>query len=169
MQRVESKKKSATYRKSLRRLLFIDKQLTGRRFLPVSTLQLVEEWGESGEDEENERRNFQRHLKFLKNIGAPIKYDREQKGYYYERRDFELSSTDFIKRLLIIDHEIRHMKYPNPKILAERFGVTEKTIKRDIEFLKLDAKAPIEYDRRQKGYFYSNLDYRVPHIRKLLE
>lgn len=63
-------------------------------------------------------------------------------------------SKSLLKRLIFIDNELRKGSYPNKKILSEKYQISEKTIQRDIDFLKNEYEAPIEYDYKRKGYHY---------------
>jgi predicted DNA-binding transcriptional regulator YafY len=66
------------------------------------------------------------------------------------------------ERLFDIHDRLKRQKYPNCRILAEFWEVSEKTIQRDIEFMKYRLKAPIEYDFKERGYFYSNQTFMLP-------
>ena len=61
-----------------------------------------------------------------------------------------------------IDRLIASGAYPNVPFLMKRFEVSEATILRDIERLRNDFNAPIEYDRFKKGYFYTHPTFRIP-------
>lgn len=50
------------------------------------------------------------------------------------------------KRLLEIDYEIRTGKYPNCNTLAKQYGISSRTILRDIQLLIDEWLAPIEFD-----------------------
>lgn len=71
-------------------------------------------------------------------------------------------------RLIYIDREIRSGtrtgNYPNCRTLAEGWEVSRKTILRDIDYLKYQLGAPIEYDDRNYGYCYTEADYHLPAI-----
>ena len=73
------------------------------------------------------------------------------------------------RRLLFIDQKLRqsgsHEKLPNCTSLAEEWETSPKTIQRDIEFLKWEMDAPIEYDRVRHGYYYSEPDFVLPALR----
>ena len=49
-----------------------------------------------------------------------------------------------LRRLHHIDEKLREKSYPNATKLAEELGVSSRTIKRDIEEMKLFYNAPIE-------------------------
>ena len=60
----------------------------------------------------------------------------------------------------------RSGSYPNARTLAEGYEVSDKTIKRDLEYLRDSLDAPVEYDTRKRGYYYSDPHYRfsIMHI-----
>ena len=49
---------------------------------------------------------------------------------------------------------IRH-SHPNAARLAERFSISRRQAQRDIDFLKKQLGAPIEYDQHIMGYYYT--------------
>ena len=58
-------------------------------------------------------------------------------------------------RLLKIHNEIVSKRYPNQERLSEICGVTTRTIRRDMEMLTGDLRAPCKYDPQYRGYVYS--------------
>lgn len=44
--------------------------------------------------------------------------------------------------------------YPNASHLSERFGISHRQAQRDIEYIRSELGAPIEYEKSRKGYFY---------------
>ena len=70
------------------------------------------------------------------------------------------------KRLIWIDQMIREGTrvgvLPNCRTLAEGYEVSGRTIQRDIEYLKWQLGAPIEYDQVKHGFFYTEPNYRMP-------
>ena len=69
------------------------------------------------------------------------------------------------KRLLFIDRKIREGKYPNCTKLAEEWqGISYKTIQRDIDYLKYELDAPIEYDYVHKGFYYADKTWFLPSL-----
>ncbi|MDF7822919.1 WYL domain-containing protein [Pontiellaceae bacterium B12227] len=63
-----------------------------------------------------------------------------------------------------IDRRIRAEEFPSVPELAADWEVDERTIKRDIEFMRDRLQAPIEYDRKRRGYFYSEPTWGLPAI-----
>lgn len=67
-------------------------------------------------------------------------------------------------RVLFIDQRIAAGGFPNAVEMAEEYEVSDRTIKRDIEYLRDMHNAPIEYDRARNGYYYSEETWRLPAI-----
>jgi proteasome accessory factor B len=59
------------------------------------------------------------------------------------------------ERLSRIDDLIRAGRYPNARTLARTLGVSVRTIKRDLDYLKRQRRLPIEYHPRRYGFYYS--------------
>ena len=64
-------------------------------------------------------------------------------------------NKSILQRLSFIDKRISSGSFPNKQILSDEFEVHPKTIQRDIDYLKTFYDAPIEYDPRRKGFYYS--------------
>jgi proteasome accessory factor B len=67
-------------------------------------------------------------------------------------------------RLLALDEQIRGGRYPNALSFAATWEVSQKTIQRDIEFLRDSLGAPIEYDKTKQGYYYSHTNWFLPSV-----
>jgi predicted DNA-binding transcriptional regulator YafY len=65
-------------------------------------------------------------------------------------------------RILALDQQIRTGKYPNCILFAEEWEVSQKTVQRDIDFLRDQLGAPLEYSRERKGFFYSDANWFLP-------
>jgi predicted DNA-binding transcriptional regulator YafY len=61
-----------------------------------------------------------------------------------------------------IDQALRAQRWPTDKTLAADLEVDPRTIRRDIEFMRDERNAPIEYDRVRRGYFYAEPTYQLP-------
>lgn len=59
-----------------------------------------------------------------------------------------------IVRMQYIDQQLRDNHYPNCTKIAKYFEVSSKSIQRDIDYMRDLLHAPIEYDRKKRGYFY---------------
>lgn len=64
-------------------------------------------------------------------------------------------------RLLYIDRQIRSGKCPNAPDLARDYEVSERTIKRDVEWLRDFQGAPIAYSAKHRGYYYEDPEFRL--------
>ena len=65
-------------------------------------------------------------------------------------------------RLLALDREIRAGRYPNCLTFSVDWEVSQKTVQRDIDFLRDQLRAPIEYHREKKGFYYTDLNWFLP-------
>ena len=77
-------------------------------------------------------------------------------------------STKFRSRwrhVLLIDERIRLGRAPNCQQLAGELEVSRRTILRDIDFLKYDLGAPLEYDPSLRGYVYTEPNWSMPSVR----
>lgn len=66
-------------------------------------------------------------------------------------------------RIYVIDRAVASGQYPNAESLAQSLEVSKRTVERDLELLRDLLGAPIVYDRRRRGYYYSN-DFTLPQI-----
>jgi proteasome accessory factor B len=70
------------------------------------------------------------------------------------------------KRLMKLVELIREQKHPvNCLILGtdkENWGVSQKTVQRDIDFLRDQMNAPIAYDRERKSYYFTEATWSMP-------
>jgi predicted DNA-binding transcriptional regulator YafY len=71
-----------------------------------------------------------------------------------------------LARLLFIDDQIRQGmragRLANCSSLAKDYEVSTKTIQRDLEFLRERWDAPVAYDQRQRGFYYTEENYGLP-------
>lgn len=58
-------------------------------------------------------------------------------------------------RLYLIDEEIRRGTFPTAKQLAKKLEVSERTVLRDMDFLRDRLFAPLEYDAENGGWHYT--------------
>ncbi|MBN1269529.1 MAG: WYL domain-containing protein [Kiritimatiellae bacterium] len=75
----------------------------------------------------------------------------------------ERSKSQFA-RLLEIDRQIRGGKYPNCRSFARAWEVSQKTVQRDINYLRDQLGAPIGYDRLHRGFCYTDNTWFLPSI-----
>ncbi|MBN2352625.1 MAG: WYL domain-containing transcriptional regulator [Spirochaetales bacterium] len=67
-------------------------------------------------------------------------------------------------RIFKIDELIRSGHCPDSARLARELEVNPRTIKRDIEYLRLYFGAPVEYDAARKGYRYTEPGFHLPAV-----
>ena len=72
----------------------------------------------------------------------------------------ERTKTAFT-RLTELDRAIREGRHPNALTFSADYEVSQKTVQRDIDFLR-GLGAPLEYDRDQKGYYYTDANWFLP-------
>ena len=66
-------------------------------------------------------------------------------------------------RLIELNELIRAGKQPvNCLTFAEKWGVSQKTVQRDIDFLRDQLHAPLDYDRLRKSYFFTEPTWSMP-------
>jgi predicted DNA-binding transcriptional regulator YafY len=65
---------------------------------------------------------------------------------------------------MLIDQELRAERLPNAVRLARSLEVNPRTIGRDIEYMRDQLGAPIEFDAVRNGYFYRDPTYRLPYF-----
>ncbi len=66
------------------------------------------------------------------------------------------------QRLLFIDRKIQEGGFPNCRSLAEEWEVSSKTIQRDLDYLRYQLGAPLEYSAGERGYYYTEPRYQLP-------
>ena len=69
-----------------------------------------------------------------------------------------------LHRLLEIHSEVRENRFPNVTTLAKLLGWSEKTIRRDLRYLRDSLGAPLDYNRNRRGFYYTRPDYQFPSI-----
>jgi proteasome accessory factor B len=66
---------------------------------------------------------------------------------------------------MLIDQQIRAGGAPNCRKLSRELEVSRRTILRDIEFMKFDLGAPLDYDPKKCGYIYTEPNWVMPSLR----
>jgi predicted DNA-binding transcriptional regulator YafY len=67
-----------------------------------------------------------------------------------------------LQRIAAFDRAIRAGEYPNARTIARKLEVGHRTVQRDVEFLRERMGAPLVFDPRRNGYYYSEPDFRLP-------
>jgi predicted DNA-binding transcriptional regulator YafY len=65
-----------------------------------------------------------------------------------------VSNRTALARVYVIHREIDAGNYPNVPALSEQLEVSERTVRRDLELMRDQLGAPLEYDRERRGYTY---------------
>jgi proteasome accessory factor B len=73
-------------------------------------------------------------------------------------------NTSQFRRLSELHEAIRGGKYPNCLSFSTDYEVNQKTVQRDIEFLRDSLNAPIEFDRKRNGFYYTDPTWFLPSI-----
>jgi proteasome accessory factor B len=60
-----------------------------------------------------------------------------------------------------IDQELRARRWPTDRTLAKALEVNPRTIRRDLEYMRDQLHAPIDFDREQRGYFYTEPTFQL--------
>lgn len=66
------------------------------------------------------------------------------------------------ERFLWFHGRVKAGRHPNSVHLAEEFELSQRTAQRDIEFMRDNLKAPLEYSHEKKGYYYHDGSYELP-------
>jgi predicted DNA-binding transcriptional regulator YafY len=67
--------------------------------------------------------------------------------------------------MVALDQLIRSGRYPNTRTMASTLEVNPRTVHRDIEFMRDSWRAPIEFSREKRGYYYRDPDFALPIMR----
>lgn len=71
-------------------------------------------------------------------------------------------SKSQFSRLLELDRRIRSGECPNCLSFAAEWEVSQKTIQRDIDFLRDQLGAPVAYDKGRRGFVYTDRNWFLP-------
>jgi len=67
-------------------------------------------------------------------------------------------------RLLFIDRKIGEGRYPNCSSLGEEWEVSSKTVQRDLDYMRYQLDAPLQYSAKNRGYYYTEENFKLPAI-----
>ena len=76
-----------------------------------------------------------------------------------------LSSRPPIQRMQWLDERLRNGAYPNAAQAAAHFEISRRTFCRDVEYMRLMLDAPIDYDRRRRGYYYTDSTFSLAAVK----
>jgi hypothetical protein len=66
-------------------------------------------------------------------------------------------------RIVEFDRQVTQGKYPNSLCFSVDYEVSQRTVLRDIEYLRDQLGAPLQYDAQHRGFIYTH-DWDLPHI-----
>lgn len=66
------------------------------------------------------------------------------------------------ERVLHLHRLMSLQRYPNAARAGKDLSVADRTIRRDIEWMKDAFRAPVEYDPQRRGYYYSEPAFTLP-------
>ena len=69
-----------------------------------------------------------------------------------------------LRRMKAVDQTLRAGRWPTDKSLVAELEADPRTIRRDLEYMRNQLKAPIAFSRAQRGYYYSEDTYRLPFL-----
>ncbi len=66
-----------------------------------------------------------------------------------------MSTASADERIRWLNKRIAEGSYPNAVRVSERFGISRRQATRDVEYMRDFLNAPIKYDAKRKGFYYS--------------
>jgi predicted DNA-binding transcriptional regulator YafY len=70
-----------------------------------------------------------------------------------------------LRRLAWLDEQLRSNRYPNSRTACEALEINERTFYRDKDFLRDEFNAPIDFDPKRNGFYYTRKDFVLPAVR----
>ena len=61
--------------------------------------------------------------------------------------------------MMYLHQQLQSNHYPNCSRVAEYFEVSSKSIRRDVDYMRDLLHAPIEYNKKKRGYYYDKLGW----------
>lgn len=75
-----------------------------------------------------------------------------------------MGSIATLERIFWFDGQARRRRFPNASKLAARFELSAKTAQRCIDAMRDRFGAPLEYDPSERGYYYRDNSFELPHF-----
>lgn len=69
-------------------------------------------------------------------------------------------------RIVAFDSLVREGKYPNAQNFSVDYEVSSRTVMRDVDYLRYQLDAPLEYDQHRRGFYYAE-DWDLPAVVRL--
>ena len=66
------------------------------------------------------------------------------------------------QRLNWLHQRLKHQRFPNSFDLVQQFEISRRQAYRDIDTLRLEYHAPLEYDSQRRGFYYADQFYEMP-------
>lgn len=79
-------------------------------------------------------------------------------------RNFSREAKAELLRLHKIDDMIRAGGFPTAQEMADALEVSLRTINRDLDFLRDQYRAPLEYDAKNRGWHYTQKDFFIKYV-----
>ncbi|MCB2216870.1 helix-turn-helix transcriptional regulator [Desulfofustis glycolicus] len=67
-----------------------------------------------------------------------------------------------LERIYFFHNELTRNRYPNARTLMREFEISQPTARRDIAYLRDRLLAPLTYDQRKNGFYYSDAAFNLP-------
>ncbi len=67
-----------------------------------------------------------------------------------------------LERVYFLHQQLTQNRYPNSRTLIEEFEISLPTARRDIAYLRDRLLAPLEFDQKNNGFYYSENDFNLP-------
>ena len=67
-----------------------------------------------------------------------------------------------LERVYYLHSELSRKRFPNARSLMEEFEISLPTARRDIAYLRDRLLAPLSYDAKKNGFYYSEDDFNLP-------
>lgn len=67
-----------------------------------------------------------------------------------------------LERVYFLHQQLTENKYPNSKTLMEEFEISVPTARRDFAYLRDRLLAPIEFDQKKNGFYYTENEFNLP-------
>jgi len=65
-------------------------------------------------------------------------------------------------RILMIDSKLRSGSYLSASAMAREYEVSTKTIQRDLDYMRDNLGAPLDFDKSRKGWYYTEPNFYLP-------
>ena len=67
-----------------------------------------------------------------------------------------------LERVYFLHNQLSNNRYPNSRTLMEEFEISLPTARRDFAYLRDRLLAPVEFDQKKNGFYYTEDDFSLP-------